>query len=179
MLLARGEIMGFVQVASGPQVLDGALVRAALQGLHEQGVATRVPLDRDDDSLDEAVDAALESSEHSPMPAGEWPSLLETLGEDLLSELLSISAASLRRYVRNVRPTPREVVERLHVLALIVSDLAGAYNDYGVRRWFKRPRQQLDGKSPAELLGSKWDPDGPAALRLRGLAAGLVSAGSA
>lgn len=113
------------------------------------------------------------------MPEGEWPSLLGTLGEEALTGLLSISATSLRRYASASRPTPTDVAERLHVLALIIADLAGAYNEHGIRRWFTRPRSQLDGASPARLLTGAWDPDGADALRLRSLAAGLTGAGGA
>jgi hypothetical protein len=176
-LIARGDVMGFVDTGTPHVVLDGALVRAALSGLAARGVATHALLSSSDEQLTQAIDDALESSEHSPMPAGEWPSLAQTIGEELLTQLLDISPTSLRRYATGSRPTPTEVAERLHVLALIVADLAGAYNEFGIRRWFTRPRSQLDDASPATVLGGKWDPEGANALRLRGLAASLVGAG--
>jgi hypothetical protein len=58
----------------------------------------------------------------------------------------------------------------------VVSDLAGSYNDFGMRRWFERPRTQLGGKSPRALLGARWAPDDKAALQVRALAATLSGA---
>jgi hypothetical protein len=92
------------------------------------------------------------------MPQGEWPQLVATVGESLLAEVLGISASSARRYAAQERPTPQSVAMRLHFLALLVADLAGAYNEYGIRRWFTRPRSRLDGKRPADLLRAHFDP---------------------
>ena len=65
------------------------------------------------------------------------------------------------------------------MLALLVADLGGAYNDVGMRRWFERPRTQLDGKSPRQVLRGTWTPDDADAQRLRALAAELVGPGAA
>jgi hypothetical protein len=74
---------------------------------------------------------------------------------------------------------PDAVAARIHWLALVSSDLAGAYNALGIRRWFDRPRTQLDGKSPRQLLGRGWNPDGAKAERVRALAAALAGPGGA
>ncbi len=115
--------------------------------------------------------------EMSPQPAGEWGPVLGTLGEDLLAELVGVSVSSVRRYAAGARATPQYVAERLHFLALLIADLAGSYNDFGIRRWLNRPRTPLGGRSPASLLG-EFDPDGPDAAAVAHLAAGLVGAGS-
>jgi hypothetical protein len=78
------------------------------------------------------------SIEDSPLPDQEWTALRNTLGDGLLARLCRVSEVSLRRYAARARPTPDVVAQRLHILALIVADLRGAYNDYGVRRWFQR-----------------------------------------
>jgi hypothetical protein len=173
-LLARGEIMGFVAPFNGPLTVE--VVRDSLNGLAARGVATRAAVGVDEDHLGEAIELALEGTEHSPMPAGEWASLLETLGEDLLARLVCISPSSLRRYAAGARRAPDIVVGRLHTLALVVADLAGAYNDCGIRRWFARPRIVLEGRSPEGVLAGEWDADGPEASRVRRLAAGVVGA---
>jgi hypothetical protein len=67
------------------------------------------------------------------------------------------------------------VAARLHFLALVVGDLAGSYNDVGIRRWFHRKRTLLDGRSPASLLKGEWDPDEEGPARVRQLARDLVS----
>jgi len=113
--------------------------------------------------------------ERSPSPRTEWGSLLATLGPDLLSQLIGISSSSLRRYAAGRRRTPDDVAERLHFLALVVTDLAGSLDDFGVRRWFTRTRVLLDGRSPAQLLRGAWVPDGAGPGRVRELARALTA----
>jgi hypothetical protein len=115
----------------------------------------------------------------SPMPERELTVLLEVFDIDLLATLLDTSAVSLRRYVAGTRTVPDAVAARIHWLAMVSSDLAGAYNALGIRRWFDRPRTQLDGRSPRQLLGRGWDPDGAKAERVRALAAALAGPGGA
>jgi hypothetical protein len=105
--------------------------------------------------------------------------LTRLLGEELLAGLVDVSAASLRRYSQGVRTTPEVVAQRLHFLALLVADLSGAYNEYGIRRWFARPRQQLGGRTPYELLEHGFDADGKPAQRVRELVDSLTAAGAA
>ena len=97
-------------------------------------------------------------------------------GDEFLVESLGIAASSMRRYASGERATPDEVGARLHWLAMVVADLAGAYNDLGIRRWFARPRSQLEGRSPRQTLGVAWKPEAAAAARVRALAAALAGA---
>lgn len=113
--------------------------------------------------------------ERSPVPTREWPSLSRVFEPDQLAGLLGVSLSSLRRYQSGARQTPDEVAERLHFLALVVADLAGAYNDIGIRRWFVRPRTRLKGKRPADLLAGCWDPEDPRPQEVRQLAQSLVA----
>lgn len=175
-LVARGAVMGFVPPDADTRRLDGALIDRVLDGMADQGVG--IALRSRGRPLGETLELALEQTEHSPMPAGEWPSLLDVLGEEQLALLLSASTSSVRRYAAGTRATPQEIADRLHVLALVVADLAGAYNEFGIRRWFMRPRPQLGGESPWECLGGGWDADGEAAARVRELAAALSGAGA-
>jgi hypothetical protein len=114
----------------------------------------------------------------SPQPKGEWAPVLATLGEDLLAALLGVSVSSVRRYAAGSRGTPQDVAERLHFVALVMADLAGSYNDFGIRRWWARPRSQLGGRAPAALLG-EFDPNGQEAADVARLAASLAGAGAA
>jgi hypothetical protein len=66
------------------------------------------------------------------------------------------------------------VAARLHFLANVVGDLAGAYNEMGIRRWFERPRTLLGGRSPAQLLTDGWTPEDPRAKKVRDLARSLT-----
>jgi hypothetical protein len=76
--------------------------------------------------------------EASPVPSHEWSSLKRFFDNDLLAKLTNVSPSSLQRYSKGERATPQDVAERLHFLALVVGDLLGSYNDYGIRRWFER-----------------------------------------
>jgi len=49
---------------------------------------------------------------------------------------------------------------------MITSGLAGGYNERGMRRWFMRPRPQLDRRAPAERLADGFDPDSDEAPQL-------------
>jgi uncharacterized protein (DUF2384 family) len=113
--------------------------------------------------------------EGSPMPAFEWPAMLDLFGAERLAELLGVSVASLRRYAKDERPTPDVVAARLHLLARIVAELRGAYSEVGVRRWFERPRTALRGRAPDDLLTGAWDPDGANAERVLALARSLTA----
>ena len=114
----------------------------------------------------------------NPQPDREWVPLRGLLGDELLGRLLGISQSSLARYAGAHRPTPDVVAARLHVLAMVCADLRAGYNEYGIRRWFVRPRPSLEGASVADVLGPVWDPDGPAAGHVRELAASVLSIGA-
>lgn len=124
-----------------------------------------------------ALQEAISALEESPAPASEWGAMREVFGDDQLAQLLDISISSLRRYAASERTTPDHVADRLHYLAMVVAELAGSYNDWGIRRWFERPRAQLGGKSPRAVLGKKWDSTTRAAQRVRELARSLSGAG--
>ena len=116
-----------------------------------------------------------EALDQSPVPAHEWRALQDVLGLELLARLLGISQSSARRYLSGSRSTPDTVAARLHFLAFVVGDLAGAYNDIGVRRWFDRPRRRLDCSTPARTLGARWSPDDEGPRRVRELSRALLS----
>lgn len=118
------------------------------------------------------IDALLEES---PLPAKEWPRLLSVLGRDQLVRLAGVSPSSFNRYARGERHTPDAVAARLHFVALVVGELAGAYNEIGIRRWFDRKRSALDGRSPAQMLKGSWQPEDAGPRRVRELARSLVA----
>ena len=68
--------------------------------------------------------------------------------DDLLAALLGVSPISVRRYAKGERRCSDAVAARLHWLALLIDQLEGTYNAYGIRRWFQRPRAALDGQPP-------------------------------
>lgn len=131
-----------------------------------------------DAPLVDAIDEMNDQIEMSPQPAGEWGPVIDSLGEDLLAQLLSTSPSSIRRYANKSRHTPQDIAERLHYLALVLADLAGSYNSFGIRRWFARPRSALGGQSPADFLGRDFDIDDKPAATVARLASSLTGAGA-
>ena len=159
---------------------DNALLRLE-RGMAEAGIGPallselhRLPCS-DPAGLSVLLDKISEALDQSPAPAHEWRALQRILGLELLARLLGISESSARRYSSGRRSTPDTVAARLHFLAFVVGDLAGAYNDIGVRRWFDRPRRRLDGNTPAQALGEGWSPDDGRPRRVRELARSLLS----
>lgn len=188
-LLTRASAMGVLAGATITQI-DAQAVQRVLIALHKQGLIGAAPvalaplLKKGPAHLDAATAERMADSveqlvavlDESPAPASEWAPMRAVFGDDVLGELLGIAPASLRRYAAAERATPQSTAERLHWLAMVVSDLAGSYNDFGMRRWFERPRTQLGGKSPRSLLGARWTPDDKAAQQVRKLAATLSGA---
>lgn len=104
-----------------------------------------------------------------------WSGLVNILGTDLLARLLGVSIVSVQRYASGKRPTPDEVAARLYFLALVVADLAGAYNEIGIRRWFDRVRTLLSNKTPAQFMTGKWQPEDSGPRQIRQLAHTLMT----
>jgi hypothetical protein len=173
----RAEAMGLV----GPEArLDAADVSRLVNRVRQAGIARgpafqldnlELPSVAEAESLLRLVVAALEAS---PVPKFEWAAVSRVLEPEQLAALLDISVTSLKRYASGERDTPDPVAARLHHVALIVGDLAGAYNDVGIRRWFDRPRTALDGSPPAALLAGDWNPEDAAPQAVRELARSLV-----
>lgn len=186
-LVTRSVAMGVLEGAPVTR-LDAALVRRLVRALQQHRIggdagAMLAPLAKASESaplgsVDERemvrnlgrLSSALEDS---ATPQTEWATMRAIFGDELLVQLLGVAASSLRRYAAAERSTPDDVAARLHWLALVVADLTGAYNEFGIRRWFQRPRSRLGGKSPQQLLGAGWSPDHPAAHQVRQLAAVL------
>lgn len=175
----RAEAMGIVD--PGIAGLDPDVIRRFAGKVRSAGIATSAadvlrnvehPSRQDVAALLEMIVAALEAS---PVPRFEWKGMARVFPIDDLAALLGVSVSSLKRYEGGDRETPDDVAARLHFLALVVGDLAGSYNDIGIRRWFQRKRTQLDGRSPAAMLAGDWDPDEAGPQRVRQLARNLVA----
>ena len=72
------------------------------------------------------------------------------------------------------RTVPDAVADRIHFVALVTSDLAGSYNEFGLRRWWERPRVTLGGLSPRAVLVTGWKPGDEGANAVAELAATLI-----
>jgi len=178
--LSRAEAMGLLPANESIETLDLPSFRRAVRYIHRAGIARNVELELDESKESEqGIERTLEhlnlALEESPAPEFEWNRLMEVLGPELLARLLGISGSSLRRYKAAARTTPDDVAQRLHFLSLIVGDLSGAYNDFGIRQWFERKRAQLDGRTPLDWLKARWKPTQPGPRRVQDLARALVA----
>ncbi len=178
---ARADAMGLFPERELTVTLDASTLGRLAARLSRAGIGGAVvpmlisqTLVGEPKLLEQYLDQLTEALEASPVPASEWKQLMRLLGVDMLERLLGISAPSIRRYARTIRNTPDAVAGRLHWLALIVGDLAGAYNEIGIRQWFDRKRVQLDGRTPTQLLTGEWKPDDPGPQHVRSLAHSLA-----
>jgi hypothetical protein len=176
----RAEAMGLVEPgAVGRGDLDA--VRHLASRVRRAGIAASAADHLNNvaaptaDDVSEVLEMLIAALEASPAPKFEWTGLARVFPPDELAALLNVSLSSLKRYQSGERDTPDAVAARLHFLALVVGDLAGSYNDIGVRRWFHRKRSLLGDRTPAALLKSDWDPDEEGPARVRKLARELVS----
>lgn len=178
-VLHRAEAMGLLRIR-GPRD-DASALRQLATALRAAGIATsaveiltRGPAPTGTE-LSWLLRSILTALEASPAPSHEWKAVMRVFPAEDLGTLLDVSPSSLKRYQSGERDTPDPVAARLHFLALVIGDLAGTYNDTGIRRWFQRRRTQLDDRAPAALLASGWDPDDDGPQRVRALARSLVT----
>ncbi len=176
----RAGAMGLLPPEMDEKGLDLASFEEVLRHIHRAGIARNIQLDLQAElpstgtGLEQMLLHLNRALEESPAPEFEWKRLSEVLGPELLSRLLALSLSSIRRYKTAARTTPDDVALRLHFLSLITGDLAGAYNEIGIRQWFERKRAQLNGRTPAEWLKPGWKPDQPGPSRVRDLARALT-----
>ena len=176
----RAEAMGLIEPGAMVRS-DVTAVRHLANRVRRAGIASAAadelnnvaaPTAAEVAELLETMVAALEAS---PVPKFEWTGLARVFPPEDLASLLHISASSLKRYQQGERATPDSTAARLHFLALVVGDLAGSYNDVGIRRWFHRKRTTLDNRTPAAILAGEWDPDDDGPMRVRALARSLTA----
>jgi hypothetical protein len=180
--ITRAEAMGLLPGDQIISCLDLETFRRVLDQIGKAGIFKGAQIElaegwaRDARNLERLLARLNQALEDSPAPQHEWPRLTDVLGVELLARLLGLSVSSVRRYASQARATPDEVAGRLHFLALVVGDLASAYNDIGIRRWLERPRTALDGRAPAALLAGSWRPTDPGPSAVRELARALLAA---
>jgi hypothetical protein len=165
------------RVASMGVVTLPTTTAVAMQGLVRQGICTQAAqqwLHQEPASAaarDQLLAQVYERLEDCPSPATEWQAVRNLLDDDdLLAALLGVSPISVRRYAKGERRCSDVVAARLHWLALLIDQLEGTYNAYGIRRWFQRPRAALDGQAPQDRLKGAWDPDDEAVRPIVALA---------
>ncbi len=183
-ILGLIDAMGLLKLREPIPYLRLSLLREAANAAAHAGIGQHAAAVLADPQLSQQVLLATlrqlaEALEDSPVPSTEARELASVFGWELLSDMVHSSPASLRRYASTVRAAPDDVAGRMHWLAKIVGHLRGAYNDAGIRRWFERPRAQLQGRAPNEFLLQPWTPDQPGVEVVWSLARSLAGAGAA
>ncbi len=175
--LSRADAMGLLPGAIIS--LDDTAMQGLERGLADAGIGRGLTSElhtwwkADPERLSALLRKISAALDESPVPKREWRAVERVLGLESMARLMGISTSSARRYFSGTRTTPDAVAARLHFLAFVVGDLAGAYNDVGIRRWFHRPRKLLNGFTPAQLLEGDWEPDDDGPRQVRQLAAAL------
>ncbi|MFN3827141.1 MAG: hypothetical protein ACK4NR_05885 [Micavibrio sp.] len=60
---------------------------------------------------------------------------------------------------------------RLETVGMMIFALQGTYTEPArIERWFSKPRAQLDGKAPSDILKGEWDPQSADVVAVRKLA---------
>ena len=176
-LLALIEALGLWEPAQLIEVLDGDVFAAALSSTAAAGVAPSAIFDwqgysdKAPEEFARWISTVRDDLAASPVPERELPKLDLLFSTDRLAKAVGVADSSLRRYLAGGRHVPDEVANRAHLLARIVGDLAGSYNERGIRRWFERARAQLDDRAPQDILTGPWSPDDPDVARVAALAA--------
>lgn len=179
--LRRAEAMGLIATTGSISDLGLTDAKRVLRGVTDAGIARSSLLELDTIAQPDPAEVAelmrtvIAALEESPAPAYEWRAVGRVFDAESLAPLLGISVSSLRRYQAGTRVTPDDVAARLHFMALVISDLAGAYNEIGIRRWFQRDRSLLEGQTPAGLLEGEWNPEAAGPARVRELARSLAT----
>ncbi|MBS0421041.1 MAG: hypothetical protein JSR66_25250 [Proteobacteria bacterium] len=158
--LRRADAMGLLE--GKIEELSPEVVRRVARKLSKRGLASDVAARLTSaptpsrEEFARYLDAALLALNESPVPAAELTKLNSILGHELLADLLEISTASIQRYQSGDREAPDLVADRAHFLTAVISALEGTYNEFGVRRWFGRPRSTFGGRSARQLLTRRW-----------------------
>lgn len=174
-LLDEGQLVTRLDV----ELLRQIAKRASAAGIGQDAAIAILRGPSEPDRLGPLIERLNEALQESPLPDRELPELMRVFPREDLAALTGTTNVSLGRYLAGTRTWPDELADRIHWLALVVSDLAGAYNDFGIRRWFGRERTQLGGRSPRQMLRATWDPADPEVERVRLLAASLAGVGTA
>jgi uncharacterized protein (DUF2384 family) len=106
------------------------------------------------DALDEHVDGIDDTPALVMDELARW---LPTTSRQDLAELLGVDRRTLPRWARQ---TDRAPSRRLQTVARLVAILRHSWTEEGIVAWFHRPRRELDGRTPLEVLGDdKFDED--------------------
>ena len=102
------------------------------------------------DALDEYVPGI---GEDTAIVVGQLREWLPSVPKSALAELLGVQARTVTRWQADARRPSY----RLGIVAKLVAILRHSWTQEGVRAWFYRPREDLDGRRPFDLLDKPED----------------------
>ena len=160
---AREAIREFAGV---PEWRDNPVVRELLDLALE--LATRVEADptgedfgwnvrETSDEIVEVIDALRREIEHRELDdptaaAGFVIRELDALNQSEVAGLLAVDPRTVRAWKASLPKEIRKSPERVVLVAQIIYDLRNSMTPHGMILWFKRPRPQLKGRTPIQLL---------------------------
>lgn len=122
--------------------------------------------------VDEAIRRAKRRRERmefddSPRDAAKFVlTTLRSVSPNDLAELLGVSPRTIRQWRNTLPARPQVDADRLATLAQVLYDVGPSLTSpHAAVRWFKRPRHQLGGRSPVQVL-AKETPAGNESLRV-------------
>lgn len=175
-VLDRAWAMGFLPVATRVDPVSLPNLKEAFESVQKAGIGKQyisgllLSHKKSPGELLEAFRGINRAMEESPNPDSEWDRLEQVLGTELLADLVRTSKVSVGRYKSKQRPTPPDIAARLHYLAMLIAELVGSYNQFGIIGWFGRKRYQLKDRSPRQLLNGEWSPESEQAKQVKTLA---------
>ena len=158
----RGVIIGGIEKLDGTDDADSRI--DVLEDLLIRGETIRHVLR---DALDADVGADPRDARAMGDALIEW---LPRVPQREIAQLAGISPRQFQRWLKDGGESPR----RLELVARLVALLKRAWTPEGVVAWFHRPRRDLDGRAPADVLD---DPAAEQAL-MRAVRQGRAQHGS-
>ncbi|MGI9187406.1 MAG: antitoxin Xre/MbcA/ParS toxin-binding domain-containing protein [Gaiellales bacterium] len=74
-----------------------------------------------------------------------------------IAEICGVETRTIRNWRKHQPGTIRVNGDRVVLAAQLVYDLRGTITAPGIARWFRRPRHQLDGRTPLDLMSENID----------------------
>jgi cold shock protein len=78
-------------------------------------------------------------------------SVLDDVDQEAIAEIVGVDARTLRAW-KNADVSVRKNQERIVLVAQLTNELLRSFTAWGAVAWFKRPRRQLAGRSPLDLI---------------------------
>ena len=179
-ITVKARTLGLISVEIDTLSLDTDNFSNILRAICSAGFKMEIPVDQLFEYAPEKILNLLDKLEREietkPLPELDLKVLLNIFGLVQTSALLGVE--ELRRYLDEPSELSQASKERAHYLAMIISDLTGSYTQSGIQKWFQRKRTTLNNVAPLDLLKGNWTIADSDSIKVRQLAAALVTLGA-